>query len=61
MVATVLNNLGRMLADLGDLAGARPHLERALAIDETTYGQGHPRVTSDRAAISEVLQELNRA
>ena len=33
-VATDLNNLATILQDLGDLAGARPLQERALAIDE---------------------------
>ncbi len=31
-----------MLQDLGDAAAARPLLERALAIDEATYGPDHP-------------------
>jgi Tfp pilus assembly protein PilF len=34
MVANRVNNLGSVLQDLGDLAGARAHFERALGIDE---------------------------
>jgi hypothetical protein len=59
MVATVHNNLGRMLFDLGDLAGARGHFERALAIDEAVFGQDHSQVASDRAALGRVLQAMD--
>ncbi len=43
-VAIVINNLGNVLRDLGDLAGARTSLERALKIDEEAYGAEHPTV-----------------
>ena len=33
-----------MHLDLGEPAAARPLLERALAIDESTYGPDHPDV-----------------
>ena len=35
-----------MLQDLGDLAGARAAFERALAIDEDTFGPDHPKVAN---------------
>ena len=37
-VAIYLNNLGLALRDLGQPQDARPLYERALAIDEATYG-----------------------
>ena len=37
-----VNNLGSVLRDLGDLAGARAAFERALTIDEAAYGPDHP-------------------
>lgn len=43
-VATRLNNLGRVLQDLGDMAGARSCYDRALAIDEKAYGPDHRNV-----------------
>ena len=36
--ATSLNNLGMLLQAMGDLAGARPYLERSLAIREQVLG-----------------------
>jgi tetratricopeptide (TPR) repeat protein len=40
--AKLLNNLGYLLDSQGDLAGARPYFERALAIREQTLGPTHP-------------------
>ncbi len=40
--ATSLNNLALLLKDQGDLAGARPLFERALAISEKALGLEHP-------------------
>ncbi|MCI0645537.1 MAG: tetratricopeptide repeat protein, partial [Chloroflexi bacterium] len=37
-----LNNLGGLLHGQGDLAGARPYYERALAINEKALGPDHP-------------------
>jgi tetratricopeptide (TPR) repeat protein len=37
-----LNNLGDLLQAMGDLAGARPYYERALAIHEKALGPDHP-------------------
>ena len=41
-VATVVNNLGSVLRDLGDLPGARAAFERALAIVRQFLGEDHP-------------------
>jgi hypothetical protein len=37
-----MNNLGSVLQDQGDLAGARAHYERALAISRQFLGKEHP-------------------
>jgi len=57
-VAAIVNNLGNVLHDLGDLAGARQCLERALAIDEATYGKDHPGVATDVNNLGLVLHDL---
>ncbi|MDV7396258.1 tetratricopeptide repeat protein, partial [Arthrospira platensis SPKY1] len=36
------NNLGLRLSDLGDYAGAKTLLEKALASDERNFGEQHP-------------------
>jgi len=41
-VARDVNNLGSVLQDMGDLAGARAAYERALAIFRRFYGEDHP-------------------
>lgn len=43
-IARSLNNLGIVLSDKGDYAGARSAYERALAIRERHLGPGHPDV-----------------
>ena len=53
-----MNNLGCVLQDLGDLAGAKAHYERALAIDEAAYGPNHPEVATDVNNLGFVLQDL---
>ncbi len=40
--ATLATNLGYHLQAMGDLAGARPYVERALAIREEVLGPCHP-------------------
>ena len=39
--AMSLNNLGSLLQAQGDYAGAKPYLERALAIRMEVLGEGH--------------------
>jgi hypothetical protein len=46
-----------VLQQLGDLAGARSHHERALAVDEAAFGVDHPRVAGDRDNLDRVVQE----
>jgi tetratricopeptide (TPR) repeat protein len=57
-VAIRVNNLGRVLQDLGDLDGARAYCERALAIDEAALGSHHPEVARDVNNLGSVLQDL---
>ena len=47
-----------MLQDLGDLAGARTQLERALQISEAALGPDHPDVGTWRNNLGLVLQDL---
>ena len=56
-VAIRLNNLGRVLQDQGDLAGARAAFERALAIDERVHGPDHPDVATGVNNLGRVLQD----
>jgi tetratricopeptide (TPR) repeat protein len=51
-------NLGKILRDLGEPARARPLAERALAIDEATYGPGHPYIATDLNNLAAILQDL---
>jgi len=53
--ADALNNLGMVLQDLGDLAGAKENYERALEIDEAAFGSDHPRVARDVNNLGSVL------
>ena len=53
-----LNNLGLVLQDMGDLAGAKEHLERALGIDEAVYGKDHPDVATDVNNLGSVLKAM---
>jgi hypothetical protein len=57
-VATRHNNLGRVLHALGDLAGARAQLERALAIGEATLAPDHPDMAIRCNNLGLVLREL---
>jgi Tfp pilus assembly protein PilF len=40
--ATSLNNLGSLLWDQGDLAGARSYYERAFQVFQSGLGEVHP-------------------
>ncbi len=57
-VGRALNNLGRVLYDLGDLTGARAAFERALAIAEAVYGPEHPNVATAVNNLGGVLWKL---
>lgn len=52
------NNLATVLVDLGDLAGARNQLKRALEITEATLGPDHPNMATLRGNLDHVLQQL---
>jgi hypothetical protein len=51
---TSLNNLAYLLRAQGDLAGAKPLCERALAISEKALGAGHPTTTTIRKNLTQL-------
>ena len=53
------NNLGLVLQDLGDLAGARAQFERALTVGEATLGPDHPTVATMRANLDSLRRALH--
>ena len=53
-------DLGGVLHEMGDLAGAKAANERALKIDETTFGPDHPNVATDLNNLGLVLLETSR-
>ena len=53
---TSLNNLAVLLSDEGDLAGARPLHERALAIREKALGPEHPDTATSLNNLANLLQ-----
>jgi Tfp pilus assembly protein PilF len=54
--ATLLSNLGYLLYAQGDLAGARPYLERALAIYEQALGPTHRDTATSLNNLGYLLQ-----
>jgi hypothetical protein len=58
-VAAILRNLARSLANLGHPLMARDHLDRALAIDQATYGDTHPDVARDLEALADLTRALD--
>jgi len=56
-----LSNLATVLHDLGDAAGARPLLERALGLDEKTFGPEHLHVAIRLSNLATVLTDLGEA
>jgi hypothetical protein len=50
--------LANILRDSGDLDGARPLYERALAINETQLGPNHPDTARSRQGLAAVVTEL---
>ncbi|NMC84326.1 MAG: tetratricopeptide repeat protein, partial [Anaerolineaceae bacterium] len=57
VVARDVNDLGRVLRELGDLAGAKQCFKRALAIAMEAYGTDHPNVAWIVYNLAEVLRE----
>ena len=56
LTATSLNNLGRLLRDRGDLAGARPLFERALTIREKVLGPDHRHTAASLNNLASLIQ-----
>jgi Tfp pilus assembly protein PilF len=54
---SIINNLGYLLLELGDVAGARANCERALQITEATYGPDHHDVATCVNNLGGVLEE----
>jgi hypothetical protein len=57
-VAVWHSNLGSVLADLGDLVGARAELDRAIQIGQATLGPDHRNVAIFRGNLDAVLEQL---
>ena len=55
-----LNNLAALLQATNRLAEAEPLMRRALAIDEESFGPGHPKVARDLNNLAQLLQATNR-
>lgn len=56
--AGLLNEIGYHLKMVADLAGARAAYEKALAIDEATFGPDHPDVATNVNNLGGVLRAL---
>ncbi len=56
-MAPILNTLASALVELGEPGTARPLLERALRINETTYGPDHPASVYARQALQQLGDE----
>jgi Tetratricopeptide repeat len=57
-MATQHSNLGSVLTDLGDLAGARTHHERAPEIGQAILRPNHPTMATFRDNLDHALQQL---
>jgi hypothetical protein len=58
-VATDANNIGQILKEQGDLAGASEYTRRALRIFQATYGPENPqtkRAARNHAEIEEAIK-----
>jgi tetratricopeptide (TPR) repeat protein len=55
--AELSNQLGLILKEKGDLAGAQRNTERALQIDEKVYGPDHPTVAICASNLGQILKE----
>jgi len=56
--ARSLNNLGYLLQEMGDLAGARPYCERALRIREDVLGPCHPNTATSLNNLGYLLDSM---
>jgi len=57
-IATLQNNLALRLKDLGDYAGAKGLLEKAMRSDEQNFGPEHPTTAVSYSNLALVLQDL---
>jgi tetratricopeptide (TPR) repeat protein len=55
--AASINNLGALLRDQGDFAGARSLCERALAIREKVLGHEHPHTAMSLDNLANLLRD----
>jgi Tfp pilus assembly protein PilF len=55
--STSLHNLGALLQEQGDVAGARPYYQRALAICAPVLGPEHPDTATSLHNLGALLQE----
>jgi tetratricopeptide (TPR) repeat protein len=58
--ARLMNQLGILLLTKAEYTGAEPLMRRALAIDEASFGNDHPRVAIDLNNLAQLLQATNR-
>jgi diguanylate cyclase (GGDEF)-like protein len=59
-VATILSTLAMALRATGRADRARPLVERALHLDQATYGANHPEVAQTLSKLALVLRDLGR-
>ena len=55
-----MNDLGVLLLTKASYGEAEPLMQRALAIDEASYGPDHPNVARDLNNLAQLLQATNR-
>jgi hypothetical protein len=56
-IATLRNNIGLRLKDLGDYEGAKGLLEKALKSDEKNFGPDHPTTAVRYSNLATVVKE----
>jgi tetratricopeptide (TPR) repeat protein len=57
-IAVLQNNLGLILQDLGDYAGARKLLEKAMNSDEANFGEEHPTTAVRYSNLGLIIKAL---
>lgn len=59
--ATSLSDLGNLLQEMGELAGARSHLEQTLEIRRLMLGNEHPCTASSLSDLGVLLQKMGNS
>jgi len=59
-IAVGLNNLGTLLSDRGDFAGAERHYREALELNRAAYGPRHPRVALNLSNLGLALRRQGK-